>query len=334
MGNSMRLVLLCVLCATAARAQFSQTARHIGPVSTLPARCSVLTGDVAFLTVGSIGINYCSATNTWSSIGALSSASVGPSGALAVTNGQIDVTASVLLRTGTFAPLGSYDFSGATKTSPVQTVSSDPGTCSTGQSWINTTTPAWKYCSATNTVQTVGGATTTTDNIWLSAVGYDAANSGYLLAQGSTGSSGAPAWGWGGGTSYYAAPLVTYGTSYLTFQTVLHDNWTGSTALDVYSSLRLSNSGTGNYTLDVQTSCTAPGSTDLSAPTFNTQQQIAMSLSGTQYKLWNKGTISSLTMTSCAAGNLLLVKVLLDSSHTATDFVFVSGVRLRYARTL
>ncbi len=49
-------------------AQFSSTAYHIAPGSSLPATCSPNNGDIWFKTSATLGPYYCSAANTWSSM--------------------------------------------------------------------------------------------------------------------------------------------------------------------------------------------------------------------------------------------------------------------------
>jgi len=73
--------LLCLALAIPAFSQFTSTARHIGWGASLPATCRVTTGDVFFLTSGSIGVYYCSATNTWSITGT-GGAPGGPAGGI------------------------------------------------------------------------------------------------------------------------------------------------------------------------------------------------------------------------------------------------------------
>lgn len=63
------LITIILLCSCNLSAQFTSTARHItwGPV--VPATCNPNTGDVFFKTSATIGLNYCSASNTWSAVG-------------------------------------------------------------------------------------------------------------------------------------------------------------------------------------------------------------------------------------------------------------------------
>lgn len=65
------LAILIFSCS--AWAQFSSTASHIRPVSTLPAACRPGTGDVIFLTTGTVGVYECTATNTWKQLSPLDS---------------------------------------------------------------------------------------------------------------------------------------------------------------------------------------------------------------------------------------------------------------------
>ena len=62
----MKLLLAILLLAAPAAAQFTTTARHIAPVTSLPATCKVATGDVVYLTTGTKGVYECGPTdNNW-----------------------------------------------------------------------------------------------------------------------------------------------------------------------------------------------------------------------------------------------------------------------------
>lgn len=92
----LKLAILGAIIAVALRAQPSTTtARHIIYGATLPATCSPNTGDVYFLTAGTIGPYYCSAANTWANI------TGGSGGSGTVTSVGLLGTANQLTVTGT-----------------------------------------------------------------------------------------------------------------------------------------------------------------------------------------------------------------------------------------
>lgn len=67
----MKRLIIALLLGLPLAAQFTSTARHIAPGSSLPATCRPNNGDVYFLTAGGpVGTLYiCTATNTWTAVG-------------------------------------------------------------------------------------------------------------------------------------------------------------------------------------------------------------------------------------------------------------------------
>jgi hypothetical protein len=65
----MRLLITFLFLSVAAWGQFTSTAAHIRPVSSLPATCKPGTGDVVFKTTATIGVYQCLTTNTWTAVG-------------------------------------------------------------------------------------------------------------------------------------------------------------------------------------------------------------------------------------------------------------------------
>ena len=66
----MKLLLAILLLSAPVAAQFTTTARHIAPVTSLPATCKVATGDVVYLTTGTKGVYQCGPTdNNWTAAG-------------------------------------------------------------------------------------------------------------------------------------------------------------------------------------------------------------------------------------------------------------------------
>ncbi len=80
----------------------------------------------------------------------------GPSGGIAVNHSvfpwTVDLQTSVIcFETSACAPTGTMDLSGATLTRPSRLAGSDPGTCSEGESYYNTTLHVRRDCTAANT---------------------------------------------------------------------------------------------------------------------------------------------------------------------------------------
>lgn len=88
---------------------------------------------------------------------------------------------------------------------------------------------------------------------------------------------------------------------------------------------------TGNYVIQFQTACVA--STETGDPAWNTAQTVTMAANGTT-NFWVSGTISSITLTGCAAGETMHWKLFRDPTH-ASDTVgqTVDLISTRFTKT-
>lgn len=93
----------------------------------------------------------------------------------------------------------------------------------------------------------------------------------------------------------------------------LPDDWTG--AIDAKIKW-LSATTTGSVVWQIATICTADAETD--DPAFNTASTVTDAAKGTTLQL-NDATITGITATGCAAGELLHLKVLRDPAHASDD---------------
>jgi hypothetical protein len=98
----MKALTICVivlLAATVCYGQVSGTARRIRTGFSLPSTCSVTDGDIFFKTAATVGPYYCSATDTWTAMGAASSALTGSgsSGRLTFWNGSTSLSSASTL---------------------------------------------------------------------------------------------------------------------------------------------------------------------------------------------------------------------------------------------
>src|SRR5689334_1567032 len=181
-----RVLIALALCAPAF-AQFSSTASHVRPVSSLPATCSVSHGDVVFLTTSTKGVYYCSATNTWTYVAnaatsGITSLNTDTTTAQTIsTVNDTNVTATItdngtgghsiamgwagtlakarLISTTVFNDqtntysTGTQDFSSSAHFIP-KTGTSLPGTCTVGEVYMKTDATAgqnWYFCTSSNT---------------------------------------------------------------------------------------------------------------------------------------------------------------------------------------
>jgi hypothetical protein len=94
---------------------------------------------------------------------------------------------------------------------------------------------------------------------------------------------------------------------------VLPDDWTGNIGFKFYW---LSSTTSGDVVWQVQTACVADGETD--DPSFNTASTVTDTTKGTANQI-NTATISSVTATGCAAGEVLHIKVRRDSGHASDN---------------
>lgn len=116
----------------------TRTAPH-RTVTSDPPNCTV--GDTIFNTTLA-QVKYCVATNVWQGLG----------------------TAALLTSNNTWT--ASNDFGSATRTAPNRLVSSDPATCTVGDSIFNTSQAQLKLCAAANTWQSVGTLLLPANNAW------------------------------------------------------------------------------------------------------------------------------------------------------------------------
>ncbi len=108
-------------------------------------------------------------------------------------------------------------------------------------------------------------------------------------------------------------------------------DWMGS--IDVTLTW-LTSATTGNAVWQVATICAADAETD--DPAFNTASTVTDAAKGTTLQL-NDATLTSVTITGCAAGELMHLKVFRDPAHVSDTIAATArliGVQLAYRRAL
>src|SRR5689334_18320242 len=111
----MRTVLIALAFCAPAFAQFTSTASHIRPASSLPSTCSVGNGDVVFLTTGTLGVYYCSSANTWTYVANAASGGTG-NAAFLVTNTTLAATTTFTCPTSSLGTVGVFQPAAALST--------------------------------------------------------------------------------------------------------------------------------------------------------------------------------------------------------------------------
>lgn len=128
-----------------------------------------------------------------------------------------------------------------------------------------------------------------------------------------------------GGTSYRFGNL-TYSNSAdttATFTTTLPTGWTGAVDISIAAYV---NATSQSLKATIATTCVAANE-DLLNPTFNTAQTVTVTSPGTANQLFFF-TQTSVTMTGCAAGELLVMKIGRDTTDTSTADLLITGAQL------
>jgi hypothetical protein len=183
------------------------------------------------------------------------------------------------------------------------------------------------------TVQTCASlpAGTQTQYIWLLG-GARSSISGNFLA--TNGIGGAIPGSWAGqvdGIGSIELPAAATPSAY--FFTVLPDTWTGTITLRSLTELVIAATGTGTYVQYVSTFCATLGATDLrnvSLLAYNAAQTITDTIA-VNNGVGHFDTITPLTTTGCASGQMLIVQILRKGgvgADNAPDNLGIAGVQL------
>ncbi len=219
-------------------------------------------------------------------------------------------------------------------------IAGDPATPANGDVWYNSSTNKFrKYENGAAADLEAGGLTTasliTEERFWKVAE-YD----GQVPAQRvlvTTAIGTYPASGVIGTAPWRVAVLNFSATAinYMLFATKLHSGWasTADTVLTLHHT-QTAGVASGNALWRVNTACVAAGEDILTEPTWNADQDQAIA-----EPTLNTETVTpwTLTMTGCAAGELLFIRVGRigdDVADTGTHSSSAIGLGLSYKRTL
>ncbi len=135
----------------------------------------------------------------------------------------------------------------------------------------------------------------------------------------------------GSNTAFAAKGFPDATTTYAQRQTLLPSDWTG--ALDV-KFVWYTSATTGNVVWQIQTACSA--SSETLDPSWNTASTVTQAAQGTTNRQ-SVATISAVTTTGCAAGELLFVRVFRDASHVSDTLAATAnliGLQVTYRRAM
>jgi len=221
----------------------------------------------------------------------------------------------------------------------------------------NATTSKLLYDTATNTFscgtdQNSGGGITASSTDTLTNKTIDAEATGnvvtipFTLYIGAAGCNGATAGTiWDLPTSSPAVATCTLGTNtvqgYLAFADAtslsaqynwfIPSDWSGNIDARIKW---FSTATSGDVVWQLQTSCVADAETN--DPSFNTANTVTDTVKGTTLQL-NDASITTLTTTGCAAGELMHLKVLRDAAHASDTLAATAnliGIELKYRRAI
>lgn len=130
-----------------------------------------------------------------------------------------------------------------------------------------------------------------------------------------------------GTNTNFAVALFSTTSQTIQLRTFLPADWvTGGQNVELWFADVTDNDTGHNEIWSVQTACASAG--DTVDPSFNTAQTATVAVVNSAGAL-NKATLSTFTVTGCAADDLLYLKIGLDSGRTATGNADLQTVRLR-----
>jgi hypothetical protein len=146
-----------------------------------------------------------------------------------------------------------------------------------------------------------------------------------------TSNPGVPACQTGSNTQYGTLDFADAGNLSAQTHLKLPSDWTSTVDVKV---VWLTAATTGNVVWQLSTICVADAETG--DPAFNTASTVTDAAKGTTLQL-NDASITTVTVTGCAAGELLFVKVQRDSAHASDTLAATArlvGLELTYRRAI
>jgi hypothetical protein len=212
-------------------------------------------------------------------------------------------------------------------------LTADPGTCTVGQAFFNSTLTLWRQCTAVNTWANMGTTTADGTQVFTNKT-FDVEGTGnslttvqFLTFQAASCLNGTAGGGFSTGATAPTATCVTGSNSIYGVQQFPDSD--GEYAIQSYIQLASDWSGvvdfsfrwrsgatTGSIVGQLQTSCVADAETG--DPAWNATQTVIDAAKGTTLQ-WNDATITPVTVTGCAAGETMLFRFHRQRTHASDD---------------
>ena len=278
-------------------------------------------GQKIYLDTTNIRFYRCSATNTWTEVARISSGSGAPAA------GACDAAAeagTIYYRTDDTSGAGGHY-------GCAQTGSGTYGWVLLSGSGAVTASSTDTFTNKTLDVEGTGNSITVTSKVWLLAAGCQNATAS-LLWDTPTSNPAVAACVTGTNTQKGVADFADGANALSMQQTLLlPSDWTG--AIDAKFKW-FSATTSGDVVWQIATSCVADAETD--DPAFNTASTVTDTAKGTTNQT-NDATITGVTATGCAAGELLHIKVTRDPAHASDNHAATArliGVELTLRRAM
>ncbi|MBV8730552.1 MAG: hypothetical protein JO336_12170, partial [Acidobacteriia bacterium] len=323
-----------------------------GLTSARPSTCTI--GEMYFATDAIAGQNwyFCTATNTWTQQvnggGGGVSTVFGRNGAVTAQTGDYtaaQVTNAASTNASNVYTAGTQDFRAAAHTIPTTTgaTANRPSTCTVGEEYFATDATAGqnKYlCTATNAwTQQIGGSATITETTYIPLAAGGTSSSSAVFGPGALGdtansSSSLPTRLNGSG---FNVPAYTFANDantaqYIYLTSMLPQNWLSAGAVNITVHI-LKGATAGTAEFNVATFCSS-GTSGLNAPSWNTNSDQGVTVTSSSQAFYPAYlTWSGVSMTGCAAGSTLQIRVSRDQANTSDNLagsIYLLGVQLQF----
>jgi hypothetical protein len=179
--------------------------------------------------------------------------------------------------------------------------------------------------------ESTGNVLTLPFKLWIPAAICNNATPSSPLWSFPTSNPGVPACQTGSNTQYGTMDFADSANLSAQFTLKLPSDWTSTVDAKL---VWLTSATTNSVVWQVSTICVADAETG--DPAFNTASTVTDAAKGTTLQL-NDATITTVTVTGCAAGELMFVKVQRDSGHASDSLTATArlvGVEMTYRRAI
>ncbi len=179
--------------------------------------------------------------------------------------------------------------------------------------------------------ESTGNVLTLTEKLWIPAAICNNATPSSPLWSFPTSNPGVPACQTGSNTQYGTMDFADAANLSAQYRLKLPSDWTST--IDA-KFVWFTSATTNSVVWQLSTICVADAET--SDPAFNTASTVTDAAKGTTLQL-NDATITTVTVTGCAAGELLFLKVQRDSAHASDTLAATArlvGVEITYRRAI